>query len=322
MENIILNIHKDFLDKALCLVPKILDGQTKLLEVFKPRIKCGFINEELKQEVFYSSEKDGTLSSYSSDVNERKLPMAFLNINGPIYYSGDPLIEAIYGFCSQETIRNSLEGFLKDDSIKTIILRVSSPGGIALGTATLSDFIYVARSEKRIVAFADPFAFSAAYQIATAASGVYTIPDGMVGSIGSYSMHQDFSKMWEKIGISTTHIFKGKKKVDGNSYEPLTEQAKADIQDRVDYFYESFVNGVARNRNVTSDFVESNMGQGGIVLAKKALQENMIDGIFSTYSDFLASEFAKLREDDNLISNKSYYLKTRQYIDLEKLKDE
>ncbi|MCC7006000.1 MAG: S49 family peptidase, partial [Ottowia sp.] len=68
-------------------------------------------------------------------------------------------------------------------------------------------------------------------------------------------------------------------KVEGNPYIPLDEEAQNFMQSRVDDYYASFIEAVARGRNVPISHVREGMGQGRVLGAGSALAQNMVDGI-------------------------------------------
>jgi hypothetical protein len=78
----------------------------------------------------------------------------------------------------------------------------------------------------------------------------FVTPGGLVGSIGVYSMHQDISKRSRRGRREDTFISAGKHKVDGNQFEPLGDETRQRIQERVDEVYDQFVHDVARGRGV------------------------------------------------------------------------
>ena len=79
----------------------------------------------------------------------------------------------------------------------------------------------------------------------------------------------------------------GKYKVEGNPFEPLSDEARAAIQASVDAFYDMFIAAVARNRAVDEDVVRNGFGQGRTVLADQAVREGMADRV-GTLDDTLA----------------------------------
>ena len=71
----------------------------------------------------------------------------------------------------------------------------------------------------------------------------------------------------------------GKCKVEANRYEPLSEEARAAIQSRVDDYYDAFTRDVARHRGVTQTQVQGGFGQGRVVGAKEAVSLGMADRV-------------------------------------------
>ncbi len=180
---------------------------------------------------------------------------------------------------STESFGARFDEMLARPDVKAIVLDVNSPGGTVQGVQELSDKIYQGRKQKHIVAVANSLAASAAYWIATAADEVVVTPSGQVGSIGVFTVHQDFSKAYEEAGIKTTLISAGKHKVDGNPFEPLSEEARERIQENINYFYGMFVQAVGRNRGVPVSTARNSFGQGRVVNADEALESGMVDRV-------------------------------------------
>lgn len=178
-------------------------------------------------------------------------------------------------------------GALADPSVGSILIDVDSPGGQVDGVPELAAEIRDARGQKPIVAIANTCAASAAYWIASQADEVVVSPSGEVGSVGVYAAHQDLSGMLEQDGVKMTLISAGKFKVEGNPFEPLSEEARAAIQADVDSFYSMFVGDVAKGRGVKADDVRADYGEGRMVLAKAAVGAGMADRV-AAFSDTVA----------------------------------
>ena len=162
---------------------------------------------------------------------------------------------------------------------KSIVLDIDSPGGSVSGVHELSSEIFAARTVKPITAIANSLAASAAYWIGSAASEFVASPSAEIGSIGVFAMHLDLSQALEADGIRPTIISAGKFKVEGNPYEPLSEEAMAEMQGRADRVYGEFVAAVARGRGVSTDAVRSGYGQGRVVGAKQAVSLGLADRV-------------------------------------------
>ncbi len=189
------------------------------------------------------------------------------------------LLDDISGGTSSELITKQLRAMLNDDSVKAIILDINSPGGVARSIEEVGNEIYEARGIKPIVAQINTCAASAAYWIAAQAEEIIVSPSGQGGSIGVYTIHEDISEMLAKEGIKETLIYSGEFKVLGNSFEPLSEEAKTEMQRRVDELAASFVRNVARGRGVTLKQVSESFGQGLMFSASEMLDRGMADSI-------------------------------------------
>jgi len=168
---------------------------------------------------------------------------------------------------------------MNNDDVSAILIDVQAPGGSVDGVSELANEIRAARGGKPIIAVANAYAASAAYWIAAAADELVVTPSGEVGSIGIFAAHTEFSKQDEMIGRKTTLISAGRFKVEGNPFEPLTEEAREAIQDRVDDHYAMLVSDIAKARGVKASDVRSGFGQGRMVGAKEAVAMGMADRV-------------------------------------------
>lgn len=176
---------------------------------------------------------------------------------------------------STTQVARDLRAFAADPSIKVIILDIDSPGGTVSGVEELAREIHAAREHKPIVAVANSMAASAAYWLASQASDVVVTPTGQVGSIGVYAGHADYSQAFEKMGIKVTLVHAGRYKVEGNPFQPLDDEARAELQRSVDEYYRMFVSAVERGRGELSEDVM----QGRMYSAEQALKHRLVDRV-------------------------------------------
>lgn len=183
------------------------------------------------------------------------------------------------GGTSTELLGRAIASAADNPDIGAIVLDIDSPGGAVAGTPEVVDRIFEARAKKPIVAVANAQAASAGYWIGSAATEFVASPSAMVGSVGVLAVHEDRSAEHAANGRKFTFIHAGKYKVEGNSAEPLTDDARAQIQSMVDNAYGVMVRGIARNRGVSPDAVRSDYGEGRVFSADDALARGMIDRI-------------------------------------------
>lgn len=202
----------------------------------------------------FDARKVEMVAAYGFNANEQRKPFAFANGVAIIPISGTLINRYNYTWEGYVTgynfIRRQLQAAMADDDVKGIIFDVNSYGGEAAGCFELASEIRAAREAKPSIALVDSNAYSAGYALASAAGKVVAIPSAGVGSIGVITMHVDFSKLYEDVGIKVTLIYESEHKADGNPYEPLPEAVKSSIQKSIHSAYEAFVGLVAENLGV------------------------------------------------------------------------
>lgn len=189
------------------------------------------------------------------------------------------LMSQISGGTSVEKLTAQFRQAVADPSVKAIAFDIDSPGGSVEGVSELAEEIFKSRSKKKTVAVANALAASAAYWLGSAADEFVVIPSGQVGSIGVFCEHMDISEALAKDGVKISLISAGKYKVEGNPYEPLSDEARAAMQEKVDAYYDMFVKSVAKARGVSQAAVREGFGQARCIVAAEALKQKMVDGV-------------------------------------------
>lgn len=204
--------------------------------------------------------------------------VAVIPVAGVIMQRGDALSE-MSGAVSIQTLTSRFRSALADPNVRGIVFDVDSPGGGVYGVDEFAAEIRAARSVKPIGANANSLAASAGYWILTAAEHVSVTRSGEVGSIGVYSLHENIAKLLENEGVSYEFVSAGEFKTEGNPFGPLTEEARAFMQKRVDEYYAAFLKAVASGRGVSVAKVREDFGQGRVYGAAQAKDVGMVDRI-------------------------------------------
>lgn len=157
-------------------------------------------------------------------------------------------IGANSGLVAYEALAAQVREAVDDPDVEHIVLDIDSPGGTVAGSQLLAEQIHEARQKKPVVAVVNDMAASAAYLMASQADQIVISPTSMVGSIGVLYIHADFSGQLEKEGVGITIMTAGAHKADGNPYEPLPDEVRADIQQQLDRDWELFIKAVHRGR--------------------------------------------------------------------------
>lgn len=237
---------------------------------------------------FNKRRRSGGFGSVVEDAMTIKDGTAFIPINGIIAKRMSMVHEMSGGATTTGQIQEDIVKALADDDVKDIVLIIDSPGGSVAGVAELSDFIFNARGQKPIVAFADGLMASAAFWIGSAADKIVGSISSEVGSIGVFSVVHDMSVAAHNQGIKVEVIRAGKDKGIGMPGTVITEANKAVIQETVDDFFNLFVNAVARNRGISVEEVMP-AATGKTFIGQKALDMGLIDEISTIEASFQGS---------------------------------
>lgn len=182
-------------------------------------------------------------------------PVAVIEINGLIVpwlgWIGSSYVTGCNG------LQYQIGAALADPSVRAVVLRVDSGGGYVAMTGETAEWIMRAKAAagKPIKTLVNTSAYSAAYWLACAGDEIVVTPSCGVGSIGVYALHLDFSENLTKAGIKATIIRAGSRKAEANLYEPLTDAARAGVQDAVDSARRRFVDFVSAARRIPAQAV-------------------------------------------------------------------
>ena len=214
-----------------------------------------------------------------------RLPMsrgnvAIIPLHGMITQRGS-VFDLESGGTSTHGFEAAFQRAVNSDRIGAIVIDVDSPGGTSAGVEQAADRVFAARGTKPIVAVANSQAASAAYWIPSAADTFIAAPGSDVGSIGVFRMHWDYSSALESDGISVEFFAEPARKVEGNPFEPLTDEARTHQLEQVHETYAAFSSAVARHRGVSVSEAREKLGKGRTFHAQSAKQIGLIDRVAS-----------------------------------------
>jgi protease-4 len=182
------------------------------------------------------------------------------------------------------TIVEALREANDDDDVVAIVLRIDSPGGSALA----SDLIWHETQviEKPIVASMGDVAASGGYYIAMGADRIVAAPGTITGSIGVVGGKLAIRGLYEKIGITTETIERGKNSGIFASSGPFSESERAAVTDLMEDVYGQFTTKAAKGRKMPLDKLRDLAG-GRIYTGMQAKENGLVDQL-GTLQDAIA----------------------------------
>ena len=192
-------------------------------------------------------------------------------------------LEGVIDSRRAEAITEQIKTAKEDVNVKSLILRVTSPGGTVSGSDDIHNEISRFREEsgKPVVAFMKGIAASGGYYVSVSCDKIVAEPTTITGSIGVIFGHFVLKELLEeKLGIDAVIVKSGERKDWPSTFEPVTEEQKLYIQEKlIDPAYKRFVSLVAEGRPMLTLEQVRRLADGSIYSADEALEENLIDQI-------------------------------------------
>jgi signal peptide peptidase SppA len=213
-------------------------------------------------------------------VIEKFPPYAIIPLKGVIGRCL-PEMETYCGSCDLEDVEEMLEDAVRDDAVKVIILAVDSPGGVSVGVPEFARRIR--NCPKRVIAFTESEACSAAYWIASQASEFFATPSSSVGSVGCYIAYLNSSEAYRKDGYRMEVYKSGALKGAGIDGTDLTEDQKKMLTDQTVEIHTDFKDDVKAVRS----FVQDSDMEGQIFSGKVAAAKGLVTGLVNGFDELM-----------------------------------
>lgn len=227
---------------------------------------------------------------------------AFILVNGILSKEADDFSQLFLGLCNTDDISAAIDNAESDPSVKDLCFIFNSPGGESTGIEELGRKI--AGCTKLTRAWTETQACSAAYWLASQADVIGTSPTGTVGSIGVYSVVDDYSEALKAGGVNKQAIYSGKFKLLGANFKPLSDEEWKIIQDDVDAQHEKFKQAVLSKR----PGIDASHFEGLTYEGNTALQGKLVDTVTDSLNEFLSTTNLQ-NNNENLMNVKTLKLK-------------
>lgn len=183
------------------------------------------------------------------------------------------------GSIGSESLSQTIREARRDSAIKAIVLRINSPGGSALASDVIAREVKLAQQEKPVVVSMGNLAASGGYYISAPAGHIMAEPNTITGSIGVFAIFPNFKELMnDKLGITFDRVKTGPYSDFPDPFRPMTQDEQAIFQDFIDDIYQTFLERVAKGRDMTTDQVHE-LAQGRVYTGEQALQNKLVDEV-------------------------------------------
>ena len=232
-----------------------------------------------------------SFSTYKSSPNE----IAVIVADGTIMPGdGNQNDQVIGGDKFVEEIRKARE----DEDIKSIVLRINSPGGEFKASDMMWREITLTTQVKPVIASMSDYAASGGYYLAMGCDTIVAQPHTITGSIGIFGIMFDLSQfLGNEVGITFDEVRTGDY---GNTYtltRPLTPAEKKFIQRNLDEYYQTFTMKAAEGRRLSHEAIQE-VASGRVWTGQQALERKLVD-VLGGFDDAvkIAAEKAGISDD-------------------------
>jgi protease-4 len=177
---------------------------------------------------------------------------------------------------SSEQILKHLTELRNNPDVKSIVLRIDSPGGAVGASQEIYAEVKRTNEIKPVVASMGSMGTSGGYYAALGADNIVANPGTMTGSIGVIVKFPNLEGLYEKIGYKSEVIKSGPLKGIGASNRPLSEDERNLMQDLIDNVYAQFVRDTAAARSMPEETIFE-LADGRIYSGEQALEAGLID---------------------------------------------
>jgi protease IV len=216
--------------------------------------------------------------------------LALVRIEGPIMDSKSAVDE--------------IRQYVKDGSIKAIVLRIDSPGGAVAPSQEIHAEVKKAAASKSVVVSMGSIAASGGYYIAAPATKILANPGTLTGSIGVIMEIPNLEGLVNKLGVKTEVIKSGKNKDIASAFRSMEKEERELLQGVMDNVHEQFIKAVSEGRKIGMDELRE-IADGRIFTGEQAQTYGLVDQL-GTLDDAVktAASLSGIKDEPEVIEKK------------------
>ncbi len=192
-----------------------------------------------------------------------------------------------------------LQSMQENEKVKSVVIRVSSPGGSATASEIICEEVKRLNDKKPVIISMGSYAASGGYYISTPAKKIFAQPATITGSIGVISLIPAMTTLKEKLGISF-HTFSESDRLSLlNPGTRLTDEDRKLFENTIKDIYDLFKARVAKGRHLSIERVEE-LAQGRVYTGDMAKHLGLVDELGGLGDAFTAAKIEAGLSPDEL----------------------
>ena len=254
--------------------------------------KHGFINEiEYVDDLYKYLGEMGVKSNRKGELNKISLgeyaknltlinPQIAGKANVGIIYADGQIVDGNKvgsGYIFGNSLAQQIREARLDDSIKSVVVRVNSPGGSAIASDIIWHEMELLQKTKPVVISMGEYAASGGYYISAPADYIIADRLTLTGSIGVFGMIPNISNLLKnRLGITVDYALTSPDALPVSYMNTMTKRQKEVMLQGVDDVYTAFTSKVAEGRNLSIEQVY-NIAEGRVWSGSQAVANGLAD---------------------------------------------
>ena len=262
VDNLKLNFPEDFLQYGL--VDELLDHEGLVTKL------CALAQVEKVEDLHLVPLMDYVSAKVTNQGGKDNVAILFAD--------GDIVDGKDYSDIAADRFVAEIDKLRKDKTVKSVVLRVNSPGGSVVASEKIRSALKLLMAEKPLIASYGNYAASGGYWISAGTQKIYSDATCLTGSIGVFSMIPEFSKVKDKVGVNVVSIGSNKHSDMYSLMRPFDAEETASMQAYIEDIYGRFVGLVAEGRSMEEARVDE-LAQGRVWVGTDAVEIGLVDEI-------------------------------------------
>ena len=177
-----------------------------------------------------------------------------------------------------KTMVKTINDVAKDEQVKAVVFRISSPGGSAFASEQICHALTLLKAKKPVIVSMGDYAASGGYYIACMADQIVAQPNTITGSIGIFGVIPNVSGLNEKLGITYDGVKTNRMSDAISVTRAFTPEERSLMQNYVNRGYELFVKRCAEGRKMKPEQIKA-IAEGRVWTGEDALKIGLVDKI-------------------------------------------
>jgi protease IV len=177
-----------------------------------------------------------------------------------------------------DTVVRAINDARDNKSIKAIVLRVDSPGGVTYPSDLIWKAVEEAKKKKPVVVSMSDLAASGGYYISMGANKIVAEPLTLTGSIGVYAYKPVIKGFYDWVGVSVEYLSRGENAGLYREDRKFTDQERQRFEGQMRNFYwNQFLPKVAEGRHFQNAEAVHEIARGRVWTGAQGKERGLVD---------------------------------------------